>query len=80
MGTLIVRNVDDDLIDRLKDRAVRHGRSMEAEHRELLLTLLRAEHGADVRRRLSALREATSGRRHTPAERLQQETREEKWG
>lgn len=35
-GNLHVRNLDDDLIARLKRRAARHGRSMEAEHREIL--------------------------------------------
>ena len=31
-----MRNLDDDLIARLKRRAARHGRSTEAEHREIL--------------------------------------------
>ena len=35
-GNLHVRNLDDDLIARLKRRAARHGRSTEAEHREIL--------------------------------------------
>jgi plasmid stability protein len=33
---LHVRDIDDDLIVRLKHRALRHGRSTEAEHREIL--------------------------------------------
>jgi plasmid stability protein len=36
MGSLIVRGVDNDLITRLKGRAAAHGRSAEAEHREIL--------------------------------------------
>lgn len=36
MGSLIVRAVDDTLIQRLKARAQAHGRSAEAEHREIL--------------------------------------------
>ncbi|HEX4368318.1 MAG TPA: hypothetical protein VH023_15880 [Rhodopila sp.] len=36
MGNLLVRGVDDDLIKRLKGRAMAHGRSAEAEHREIL--------------------------------------------
>ena len=36
VGNLHVRNLDDDLIARLKRRAARHGRSTEAEHREIL--------------------------------------------
>jgi hypothetical protein len=36
VGNLHVRNLEDDLIARLKRRAARHGRSTEAEHREIL--------------------------------------------
>jgi plasmid stability protein len=36
MGSLIVRGIDDDLIARLKRRAAAHGRSAEAEHRDIL--------------------------------------------
>ena len=40
MGNLIVRGVDDELITRLKGRAAAHGRSAEAEHREILRRML----------------------------------------
>jgi plasmid stability protein len=36
MGQILVRNVADDVIERLKDRAARHGRSLEAELRTVL--------------------------------------------
>jgi plasmid stability protein len=36
MGQLIVRNVEDKLVRALKVRAAAHGRSAEAEHREIL--------------------------------------------
>jgi plasmid stability protein len=36
MATLIVRRLDDDLVQRLKARAKTHGRSAEAEHRLIL--------------------------------------------
>ncbi|MFZ1431454.1 MAG: hypothetical protein WAS21_32425 [Geminicoccaceae bacterium] len=36
MATLIVRRVDARLVDALKERALRHGRSAEAEHRAIL--------------------------------------------
>ena len=36
MGTITVRNLDDHAIERLKMRAETHGRSLEAELRELL--------------------------------------------
>ena len=40
---LIVRNVDDELVRALKRRAARHGRSAEAEHREILRAALRVD-------------------------------------
>ena len=43
MAQLIVRNVDDDLVRRLKERAAKHGRSAEEEHRQLLRAALRSE-------------------------------------
>lgn len=40
MPSLIVRGLDDDLISQLKTRAAAHGRSAEAEHREILRRVL----------------------------------------
>jgi plasmid stability protein len=40
---LIVRNLDDDLVNRLKRRAAANGRSTEEEHRQLLRQVLRPE-------------------------------------
>jgi len=40
MANLIVRNLDQRIVDALKQRAARHGRSAEAEHRALLESLL----------------------------------------
>ena len=40
MANLIVRNLDQRIVDALKQRAVRHGHSAEAEHRALLEELL----------------------------------------
>ncbi|MGH8487988.1 MAG: FitA-like ribbon-helix-helix domain-containing protein, partial [Gammaproteobacteria bacterium] len=37
---LIVRNVDDDIVQALKARAGRHGSSAEAEHRRILAQVL----------------------------------------
>ena len=36
MANLVVRNLDPRIVDALKQRAARHGRSAEAEHRALL--------------------------------------------
>jgi antitoxin FitA len=43
MGQLIVRGLDDRLIQTLKQRATRTGRSAEAEHRAILEQALRPE-------------------------------------
>ncbi len=43
MAQLIVRNVEDEVVRALKERAGRHGRSAEAEHREILRELLLAK-------------------------------------
>ena len=40
MATLIVRKLDDALVQRLKERAKAHGRSAEAEHRAILQEVL----------------------------------------
>lgn len=46
MATLTVRNIDDDLKQRLRVQAAQHGRSMEAEVREILReSVLRADAG-----------------------------------
>ena len=40
MADLLVRSVDDNVIKALKKRAGAHGRSAEAEHREILASVL----------------------------------------
>ena len=40
MANLIVRNVDERVVRALKSRAGKHGRSAEAEHRDLLAVVL----------------------------------------
>lgn len=42
MGTLTIRNVDDDVHARLRERAARHGRSVEAEVRGILSEAVQA--------------------------------------
>jgi antitoxin FitA len=51
VANLIVRDIDESVVRALKQRAARHGRSAEAEHRELLASVLRRprkRHLADV--------------------------------
>ena len=83
MASLHVRNVGDDLVRRLKERARAHGRSAEAEHREILMAALVWEPAAkadlgDFKRRAAELRERLKGRDHTPSEILLRESRDER--
>ena len=78
MGSLIVRNLDDRLIARLKQRAARHARSAEAEHRDILRQALAGGTGPTFKEIAAELRKLTAGRRHTPAEELVREGRDER--
>jgi plasmid stability protein len=42
MAQLVVRNLDEDLVRSLKQRAAAHGHSAEEEHRQILQAALRA--------------------------------------
>ena len=44
MAQLLVRNIEDDVKKRLKERAKRHGRSMEEEARDILRNAVNGEH------------------------------------
>ncbi len=52
MSTLTVRNLDEDIKTRLRVRAARHGRSMEAEAREILRSALSAQPRAGLGTRI----------------------------
>jgi plasmid stability protein len=77
-SSLSVRNLDDDIILRLKRRAARHGRSAEAEHREILRQVLCSEPEQSFEELAAEFRKLTSGRRHTPAEILLRTGRDER--
>jgi plasmid stability protein len=77
-GNLHVRNLDDDLIARLKRRAARHGRSTEAEHREILRQALATEIEPSFETLAAELRELTNKRKQTPSEILLREGRNER--
>lgn len=66
-GNLHVRNLDDDLIAKLKMRAARHGRSAEAERREILRQALASEVGPDFDGLAAELRKLTASRKQTPS-------------
>ncbi len=78
VGNLHVRNLEDDLIAKLKRRAARHGRSTEAEHREILRQALAAEVEPSFDKLAAELRKLTKGRKQTPSEVLLREGREER--
>ena len=77
-GNLHVRNLDDDLIAKLKKRAARHGRSAEAEHREILRQALAGEDEPSFDKRAADLRKLTKQRKQTPSEILLREGRDER--
>ncbi len=78
MANLHVRNVDDEIVARLKKRAEMTGRSAEAEHREILREALSGEGSLSWDEMAARLRELTSGRKHTPSEVLLRESRDER--
>ena len=63
---------------RLKRRAARHGRSAEAEHREILRHALAGEAEPSFDDLAAEFRALTAGRKHTPAELLLREGRDER--
>ena len=75
-GNLHVRNLEDDLIVRLKRRAARHGRSTEAEHREILRQALANEDEPSFDKLAADLRKLTRHRKQTPSEILLREERD----
>lgn len=78
MANLHVRNLDDDLVEKLRVRAAENGRSVEAEHREILRRALDDARGLNFEEVSARLRAATAGRKHTPSEVLIREGREDR--
>ena len=77
-GSLSARNLDDALILGLKHRAARHGRSTEAEVREILRQALAQASEPTFDELAAELRALTAGRAHTPAESLLREGHDER--
>jgi plasmid stability protein len=78
MGNLLVRDISEALVGRLKARARANGRSAEAEHREILRRALSEDDGASFEELAARMRALTAGRQQTPAEDLQRAMREER--
>ena len=77
-NSLHVRNLDEELIRKLKMRAARHGRSAEAEHREILRQALENEGKRSFDEMAAELRQRPAPRTHTPSEVLLRESRDER--
>ncbi len=78
MASISVRNLDDELVARLKRRAARHGQSAEAEVRDILRQVLSGEPEGNFDELAAQFRALTAGRHHTPAEVLVREGRDER--
>lgn len=77
-ANLHVRNLDEELVARLKRRAARHGRSTEAEHRKILRQALAHEDEPSFDTLAAELRALTKRHKQTPSERLLREGRDER--
>ena len=83
MATLTVRNLDEDLVRRLRIRAAENRRSAEAEHREILRAALGADTQAgrqQAAERLAEFRRRTGGRGSPSAAKLLHESRAKRIG
>jgi plasmid stability protein len=78
MASLSVRNLDDDTLGRLKRRAARHGRSVEAEVSTILCRVLSSESEPSFDELAAEIRLLTAGCTHTQADVLQREGRDER--
>jgi plasmid stability protein len=72
--TLKIDNVDDAVVEELSHRAMKHGRTIEAEHRAILVEALNGNSAFDEL--ASELRDMLAGRAHTPPELLLRKSRE----
>jgi len=80
MAQLLVRNLSDDTVEALKQRAAANERSVEAEHRALLEDVLEAERLQKVARfkaQIEALHKRLEGHVFTPSEIVVREMRDE---
>jgi plasmid stability protein len=80
MSALTVRNLDEEIVRRLRIRAAEHGRSAEAEHREILRMVLVEDERREQERehaleRLAAFRRRTAGRGSASSAQLLQDVR-----
>ena len=81
MADIVLRNLDDDLKERLRMRAASNQRSMNAELQAIVGAALlepKRKHGADLKKLAADIRALSAGRRQTPSEKLLRESRDER--
>jgi antitoxin FitA len=81
MADIVLRNLEDDLKERLRQRAASNQRSMNAELREIVtsaLTQARRGNRAELKKLASEIRALSAGRSQTPSEELLHESRSER--
>ncbi len=80
MADMILRNLDDALKDKLRQRAAKNVRSMSEELREIVREALspqRARNAEELKRLAAEIRALSADRPQTPSEILVRETRDE---
>ncbi len=76
MANALVRDLDDQVYERLKARAVGNNRSLEAELREILVAASKQVSMAEARARAAEIRQRLSGRTHSDSAELIREDRD----
>ena len=76
MGTVTIRNLDDEVIERAKQQARSHNRSLEAELRTILTRELKPLSAAEFFHLADEIRERTRGRLQVDSAVLQREGRD----
>jgi plasmid stability protein len=75
MATALVRDLDDEVYERLKARAVANNRSLEAELREVLVLASKQVDIATASRAAEAMRQRLEGRPHSDSGQILAEER-----
>ena len=81
MADFVLRDLDDELKEKLRQRAARHKRSMNAELREIVRAALTRPQGhspSELRKLPAEIRALGAGRAQTPSEQLLRESRSER--
>lgn len=73
-----IRNLDDQTVRKLKQRAANNGRSAEAEYRAILTAAVHEDADFDWIKVSDELRARSAGHHHTPSEVLVRESRDER--